>query len=77
MLKIFVLRVFADLVRTVAEAAPGDVVKVITETGILVNPTPDLTQNTPETPYSLRLIATNCQSNFFPIWEGNFLTVYN
>ncbi|XP_025830565.1 uncharacterized protein LOC112904555 [Agrilus planipennis] len=48
-----------DLFRSAAEAGPHDVVKLYSRTGQLLNISADLEANTPETRYSLQVVAAD------------------
>ncbi|KAK4323920.1 hypothetical protein Pmani_005423 [Petrolisthes manimaculis] len=52
-----------ELFRSAGGAGPGDVIKLYSSEGQLVNATPDLPPNTPSTPYTLHVVATPCNGN--------------
>ncbi|XP_020617045.1 high affinity cGMP-specific 3',5'-cyclic phosphodiesterase 9A-like [Orbicella faveolata] len=51
-----------DLFRCAAEAGPYDILKLYNTRGNLVNISPALQENTPETRYKLEVVAANCAS---------------
>lgn len=62
---------FSDLFRCAAEAGPYDILKLYNTKGNIVNISPSLPQNTPDSRYRLEVVAANCAScgfcgNFFP-----------
>jgi len=65
----WVFFVFTDLFRCAAEAGPYDILKLYNTRGNLVNISPALQENTPETRYKLEVVAANCASCGFC---GNF-----
>lgn len=65
----WVFIVFTDLFRCAAEAGPYDILKLYNTRGNLVNISPALQENTPETRYKLEVVAANCASCGFC---GNF-----
>jgi len=50
----------AELFRTAAEAGPRDILKLYTQEGRLINISPAIAPNTPDTCYSLQVVATHC-----------------
>ncbi|XP_064102147.1 high affinity cGMP-specific 3',5'-cyclic phosphodiesterase 9A-like isoform X1 [Macrobrachium nipponense] len=52
-----------ELFRNAAEAGPGDVIKLYSSEGCLLNAGPDLESNTPNNPYKLHVVATPCNGN--------------
>ncbi|XP_059489350.1 high affinity cGMP-specific 3',5'-cyclic phosphodiesterase 9A [Neocloeon triangulifer] len=51
---------FIDMLRTAAEVDNSEILKVYSNPGHLVNISPDLPANSPDSPYELHVIATNC-----------------
>lgn len=70
----WVFLVFTDLFRCAAEAGPYDILKLYNTRGNLVNISPALQENTPETRYKLEVVAANCASCGFC---GNFFFISN
>lgn len=50
---------FSDLFRSAAEAGPGDILKLYSPSGQLLNISPELQSNGPETRYTLQVVAAN------------------
>ncbi|XP_022806233.1 uncharacterized protein LOC111343339 [Stylophora pistillata] len=51
-----------DLFRCAAEAGPYDILKLYNTKGNIVNISPSLPQNTPDSRYRLEVVAANCAS---------------
>lgn len=60
---------FTELFRCAAEAGPYDILKLYNTKGNIVNISPTIQENTPETRYQLEVVAANCASCGFC---GNF-----
>jgi hypothetical protein len=56
--------VFAELFRAAAEAGPRDVLKLYTADGRLVNISPAIPSNTPDTCYNLQVVAAHCNGEY-------------
>lgn len=54
----------AELFRTAAEAGPQDILKLYTPDGRLINICPAITPNTPESCYSLQVVAAHCSGEW-------------
>lgn len=68
-LMFWIFFVFTDLFRCAAEAGPYDILKLYNTRGNLVNISPALQENSPESRYKLEVVAANCASCGFC---GNF-----
>lgn len=64
---------FTELFRCAAEAGPYDILKLYNTKGNIVNISPTIQENTPETRYQLEVVAANCASCGFC---GNFDLVF-
>lgn len=53
---------FSDLFRCAAEAGPYDILKLYNTKGNIVNISPSLQENTPDSRYRLEVVAANCAS---------------
>ncbi|XP_065349163.1 high affinity cGMP-specific 3',5'-cyclic phosphodiesterase 9A isoform X1 [Cloeon dipterum] len=51
---------FIDMLRSAAEVDKSEILKLYSDAGHLVNISPDLPANSPDSPYELHAIATNC-----------------
>ena len=51
---------FSDCFRCAAEAGPYDILKLYNHKGNLVNISPSLCENTPNTRYKLEVVAAHC-----------------
>ncbi|OPL33166.1 high 9a-like affinity cgmp-specific 3-cyclic phosphodiesterase, partial [Mytilus galloprovincialis] len=51
--------------RSAAEAGPHDILKLYNVKGNLVNISPRLPENTPQTRYKLEVVATQCNGKLF------------
>lgn len=54
----------AELFRTAAEAGPRDILKLYTPDGRLINICPAITPNTPDSCYSLQVVAAHCSGEW-------------
>lgn len=54
--------VFTELFRCAAEAGPYDILKLYNTRGNIVNISPALQENTPDSRYKLEVVAANCAS---------------
>ncbi|XP_043929625.1 high affinity cGMP-specific 3',5'-cyclic phosphodiesterase 9A-like [Protopterus annectens] len=64
-----------DLFRAAAEAGPHDILKLYNTKGNIVNISPELEGNTPETRYRLQVVAADCISSEFAASLGFDLSV--
>lgn len=62
---IHVYCIFAETFRSAAEAGPHDILKLYNVKGNLVNISPRLPENTPQTRYKLEVVATQCNGKLF------------
>ena len=53
---------FTELFRSAAEAGPYDILKLYNTKGNIVNISPALQENTPDSRYQLEVVAANCAS---------------
>ena len=51
---------FAETFRAAAEASPDDILKLYNTKGNLINISPKLPENTPDTRYKLEVVAAHC-----------------
>ena len=68
-LMFWIFFLYTDLFRCAAEAGPYDILKLYNTRGNLVNISPALLENSPESRYKLEVVAANCASCGFC---GNF-----
>ncbi|XP_021339232.1 high affinity cGMP-specific 3',5'-cyclic phosphodiesterase 9A-like isoform X1 [Mizuhopecten yessoensis] len=61
--------------RAAAEAGPEDILKLYNKKGNLLNISPKLTENTPDTRYTLEVVATHCNVFFPEAQKGSHLGV--
>lgn len=62
---IHVCCIFSETFRSAAEAGPHDILKLYNVKGNLVNISPRLPENTPQTRYKLEVVATQCNGKLF------------
>lgn len=60
--KIRIFDLFTDLFRCAAEAGPYDILKLYNTKGNIVNISPALQENSPDSRYQLEVVAANCAS---------------
>lgn len=63
--------VITDLFRAAAEAGPHDILKLYNTKGNIINNSPQLTPNSPQSCYKLEVVAADCNSELLGILHQN------
>lgn len=72
---------FPDLFRSAAEAGPHDILKLYNPKGNIINISPSLKPNSPNSCYKLEVVAADCNSEPLGIfnlasWESQHWSLY-